>query len=43
MMKQNLIMLAESMAKAFDQEWIINIRSTIKRTCEELILSLNNR
>lgn len=43
MMKCNLIMLAEAMAEAFNQDWIINIRSTILKTCEEMIPLLENR
>lgn len=43
MIKYNLLLIAETMSKAFNQDWIINIRSQILKTCEEIIHLLENR
>ena len=42
-MEHNLILIANTIAKAFNQEWISNIRTNIPKTCEELIVLLENR
>ena len=42
-MEHNLILIANAIAKAFNQEWINGIRGNIQATCEGLIVLLENR
>lgn len=42
-MEHNLLMIAEAMAEAFNQEWIINLRAKYLKTCEEMIVLLDGR
>lgn len=42
-MNHILLASANAMAEAFNQEWIINIRSNIIKTCEEMIPLLEGR
>lgn len=43
MMMRNLLASAKALAEALNQDWIINLRSTILKTCEEMIPLLENR
>ena len=38
-----LLASAKAMAEAFNQEWIVNLRRHILKTCEEMIPLLENR
>lgn len=40
-MNERLLASAKAMAEAFNQEWIINLRSTLLKTCEEMISLLD--
>lgn len=42
-MNHILLASAKAMAEAFNQEWVINIRSNIIKTCEEMIPLLEGR
>lgn len=42
MMKRNLLESAKALAEAFNQDWIINLRSNLLNTCEEMIPLLEN-
>lgn len=42
-MNHILLASAKAMAEAFNQKWIINIRSNIIKTCEEMIPLLEGR
>lgn len=43
MMMRNLLASAKALAEALNQDWINNLRSTILKTCEEMIPLLENR
>ena len=43
-MDRNLLFVsAKAMAEAFNQEWIMNLRANILKTCEEMIPLLEGR
>ena len=40
-MNERLLASAKAMAEAFNQEWIINLRTTLQKSCEEMISLLD--
>lgn len=36
-MNQNLMQIAKAMYEAFNQDWIINARSNLVKSCEKMI------
>lgn len=38
-----LLASAKALSEAFNQEWIVNLRSNLLKSCEEMIQLLENR